>query len=218
MKKLLGMCFFGIVFSLANLFCAGSMEAQRLAEGVNFDNRSEVIAYATALQKNQAVIEQAKGEGVSLEIWIKKTIETMTENFHLAQKEAEEKRLNEKRITDAEKNVVRGAILMDLNTQQYILSEFEKNQIRGAEYVKQYNDKTIQYTGEIYGIGNDYTMLLKRENGIYVDVESFMPNEKQKISSLNKGDVVTIVGKCVHYGLGAYGNARRFFLQDCSIK
>ena len=134
MRKIIGLLIFGTILGITSAFCAGSMEAARLAEGVNFDNQSEVIAYATALRSNEAVIAQAQQEGVSVDIWIRNVVVQMTEEYHFTQK-AEAERQAELRIFAnadawASRNLGAGIILIDTNTRKQLKEEFEKNKAR----------------------------------------------------------------------------------------
>jgi hypothetical protein len=226
MKKLIGILVFGIICGVSSVFCYGAMEAGRLAEGVNFDNPSEVSAYAQLLRNNDAVKNQAKDEGVSLEVWIQNTVTAMTESYHSNQEAIAKKEARERRFSEADRaaarNIESGVVLLDVNTQQQILRDLENNRMRGNENLRNYLEKQIQYTGEVrsiveeaggirpsyedrdyspyfnsLSIGKGIRLIIERDN-ISTFYVFLLPSERSKVLNLNKGDIITVIGKSTY--------------------
>jgi hypothetical protein len=224
MRRIIGLLIFGCIFGLTNGFCAGSMEAMRLAEGVNFDNQSEVITYATALKKSEAVIAQAKEEGISVDIWIKTVVGQMTESYHSAQKAEAEKQAKLKQLTDAElwssRNVSAGAILLDAGTQKAILDDYSQNKARGEKSVEKYIGKVIQYTGRVYSVNSSYGIYIHLSGvgndriTLFADIKN---SETSTALALNKDEVITVVGECSRFHSSSSSDNPSIDLKNSSI-
>jgi len=201
MEKVIGLIVLGLIFGISVCFSAGSMEAARLAEGVNFENQSEVITYATVLRNNEAVISQAKEEGVSVDIWIRNTLEQMTQQYHEAKKEEANKQAELMKLSSADnwasRNLGTGVILLDTNTRKHLKEEYDKNKARYAVQVDSYRGKILRCVGKVSGINSysdSFWIYLSSIDGIALSV-SLPLSEREHVLKLNEGDIVVLDGR-----------------------
>lgn len=214
MKKTIGLLIFGMVLGISSAFSAGSMELdsvqnafnaeiELLAKDVNFENQSEIIAFENAIRRSGSftnymiAIRSFYGDYFSEDYLIEQTIQEQRE------KQIELRKLNEAEIWSA-RNITAGAILFDLEMQQRINEEFERNTEQARLNAEQeYKGNILQYTGTVGSVEKKYgwnepdyfQVYLRRTDGASV-FAYFTMDRADSVQRIKVGDVITITGRC----------------------
>jgi len=226
MKRLIWLVVFGISFGVTCAFCAGSAEAMRLAEGVNFNNQTEVIAYATALKNNEAVIAQAKQEGIPVDTWIKNTVTEMTNNYRAEQQRKAEEQARLNKITEAltwsSRNKTTGVVLLDPKIQTAILDDYKQNKARGEASAKSYVGKIVEYAGAVTKIENwsgKIVIIFYGSENKGIMTYAFVNDASLPLAmSLNVGNVIVVSGECTEFGVASMSDTPSITIRNSSIR
>ena len=222
MKKAIGLFIFSLVFGLTLCFGGGgfdeettkafNLEVERFANGVNFDNPSEVKIFENALRKSNALknyitANKALAAAWGLDLTEDYLINQAVNDQREAQMLQRKRQIEQRKLAEAEawsvKNVTAGAVLLDSATQKVIIETGKQNSYRAVQSLEKYNDKLVQYTGKVDRISqhliskNWFVSLMVSIEDVWMSsIRVFMAEgREQEMSELNEGDFITVVGE-----------------------
>ena len=219
------------VFQLAQ--AALMAEAERLANGVNLSNQSELRTFENNLRRSTAFrnymtgVRSIWGELITEDIMIGQIIEGIRSTRELERMRIEAERILFNAETWSAGNVMTGAVLFDLSMQQRIKNDYEQNLVRAQANTEQYIGRIFQYTGQVlsvqrmndyYGNFRDYYVFLTRKDGVYV-AAYFDIDKTDTVLQLNIGNFITITGRCVRFLESNYPRGlSSVSLEECEVR
>jgi hypothetical protein len=203
-----------------------NIEVERLSEGVDFRNQSEVAVFERALSnsialKNYMAATREEGYVLSENEVIEELVRGRFYTQLAQRSEQTEQTMYAKADEWATGNVTSGEILFDLFIQQRIKSDFgnvfddRTLQSKLRQYTNQYSGKTILYIGMVNDV-SETSISLYRTDGAHVGAY-FNATQADSLKQIKAGDVIVLSGKCSRF-MESSSSIFYIGLQDSEIR